>query len=65
MALRIADVVKEVKRLEEDKNQLVTHVNDLTGKFNHEFENTKKHRLITYVLLGALLTVDIVCHFLL
>ena len=31
MALRIADVAKEVKALEEDKNQLVDHVNDLTG----------------------------------
>mgnify|MGYP001323658845 CR=1 FL=1 len=65
MALRIADVAKEVKGLEEDKNQLVAHVNDLTGKFNHELENTKKHRLVTYVLLGALLVVDIACHFLL
>ena len=35
MALRIADVAKEVKGLEEDKNQLVAHVNELAGKFNH------------------------------
>ena len=65
MALRIADVAKEVKGLEEDKNQLVAHVNELAGKFNHEFENNKKHRLITYVSLGVLLVVDIACHFLL
>ena len=65
MALRIADVAKEVKGLEEDKNQLVAHVNELAGKFNHEFEINKKHRLITYVSLGALLVVDIACHFLL
>ena len=65
MALRIADLAKDVKGLEEDKNQLVAHVNDLTGKFNHEFENTKKHRLITYVSLGVLLIVDTACHFLL
>ena len=32
--------------------------------YTYEFENNKKHRLITYVSLGGLLVVDIACHFL-
>ena len=65
MALRVADLAKKSEAIEKDVAEIVAYSNELTAKFNNEFENSRKHRKITYSLLGALFLIDIICHFVL